>query len=150
LEQAGIFLLKAAECPTRSSHVREGANCRNLKSQKSFPLLDFSKSQQRIGKGGYIEMKISTQFVEKVSFVQKIFTDVEEEYDALLHLMTVTLDWGLEETVAVKNCFVGPVVYLGFGLRHWFAHPRTVSPHGERGFGNWPRSESCDVEGRRA
>jgi len=38
-------------------------------------------------------MEIPTTFVESVSFVQKIFTDVEEEYDALLHLMTLSLDW---------------------------------------------------------
>ena len=37
-------------------------------------------------------MEIPTKFVEKVKFVQTIFTDVETEYDQLLHLMTFTFD----------------------------------------------------------
>ncbi len=37
-------------------------------------------------------MEIPTKFVEKVKFVQTIFTDVETEYDRLLHLMTFTFD----------------------------------------------------------
>ena len=37
-------------------------------------------------------MKIPTKFVEKAKFVQAIFTDVETEYDSLLHLMTLTFD----------------------------------------------------------
>jgi demethylmenaquinone methyltransferase/2-methoxy-6-polyprenyl-1,4-benzoquinol methylase len=37
-------------------------------------------------------MEIPTKFVEKVKFVQTIFTDVETEYDRLLHLMTLTFD----------------------------------------------------------
>jgi demethylmenaquinone methyltransferase/2-methoxy-6-polyprenyl-1,4-benzoquinol methylase len=38
-------------------------------------------------------MKIPTRFVEKAKFVRVIFTDVEREYDALLHLMTFSFDW---------------------------------------------------------
>ncbi len=38
-------------------------------------------------------MKIPTRFVEKAKFVRVIFTDVEREYDALLHLMTLSFDW---------------------------------------------------------
>jgi demethylmenaquinone methyltransferase/2-methoxy-6-polyprenyl-1,4-benzoquinol methylase len=38
-------------------------------------------------------LKIPTKFVEKARFVRVIFTDVEKEYDALLHLMTFGLDW---------------------------------------------------------
>lgn len=38
-------------------------------------------------------MEIPTKFVEKARFVRAIFTDVENEYDALLHLMTLGLDW---------------------------------------------------------
>lgn len=37
-------------------------------------------------------MKIPTRFVEKAKFVRVIFTDVEREYDALLHLMTFSFD----------------------------------------------------------
>jgi demethylmenaquinone methyltransferase/2-methoxy-6-polyprenyl-1,4-benzoquinol methylase len=38
-------------------------------------------------------MEIPTSFVEKARFVRAIFTDVEREYDMLLHLMTLGLDW---------------------------------------------------------
>lgn len=37
--------------------------------------------------------KIPTGFVEKANFVKIIFTDVEKEYNALLHLMTLGMDW---------------------------------------------------------
>ena len=37
-------------------------------------------------------IEIPTKFVEKAKFVQTIFTDVETEYDRLLHLMTFTFD----------------------------------------------------------
>jgi demethylmenaquinone methyltransferase/2-methoxy-6-polyprenyl-1,4-benzoquinol methylase len=39
-----------------------------------------------------MSMEIPTKFVEKVKFVQTIFTDVETEYDRLLHMMTFTFD----------------------------------------------------------
>lgn len=38
-------------------------------------------------------MEIPTRFVEKARFVRVIFTDVEKEYNALLHVMTLGLDW---------------------------------------------------------
>lgn len=38
-------------------------------------------------------MEIPTTFLEKARFVRVIFTDVEREYDILLHLMTLGLDW---------------------------------------------------------
>jgi demethylmenaquinone methyltransferase/2-methoxy-6-polyprenyl-1,4-benzoquinol methylase len=38
-------------------------------------------------------LEIPTKFVEKARFVRVIFTDVEKEYDALLRLMTLGLDW---------------------------------------------------------
>ena len=38
-------------------------------------------------------MEIPTRFVDKARFVKVIFTDVEKEYDALLRLMTLGLDW---------------------------------------------------------
>lgn len=37
-------------------------------------------------------MEIPTKFTDKAKFVLRIFTDVEVEYDSLLHLMTLTLD----------------------------------------------------------
>jgi len=37
-------------------------------------------------------MEIPTKFVDKAKFVLKIFTDVETEYDSLLHLMSLTFD----------------------------------------------------------
>ena len=37
-------------------------------------------------------MEIPTKFIDKAKFVLKIFTDVETEYDFLLHLMSLTLD----------------------------------------------------------
>jgi len=37
-------------------------------------------------------MEIPTRFVDKAKFVLRIFTDVESEYEYLLHLMTLTLD----------------------------------------------------------
>ncbi len=38
------------------------------------------------------KIEIPTKFVDKAKFVLKIFTNVETEYDALLHLMTLTFD----------------------------------------------------------
>jgi demethylmenaquinone methyltransferase/2-methoxy-6-polyprenyl-1,4-benzoquinol methylase len=38
-------------------------------------------------------MEIPTGFVEKSRFVRVIFTDVEREYDVLLHLLTFGMDW---------------------------------------------------------
>ena len=37
-------------------------------------------------------MEIPTKFTDKAKFVLRIFTDVETEYDSLLHLMTLTFD----------------------------------------------------------
>ena len=37
-------------------------------------------------------MEIPTKLVEKAKFIQTIFTDVETEYDRLLHLITSTFD----------------------------------------------------------
>jgi ubiquinone/menaquinone biosynthesis methyltransferase len=38
-------------------------------------------------------MEIPTRLIEKAKFVTVIFTNVEKEYDALLHLMTFGFDW---------------------------------------------------------
>lgn len=37
-------------------------------------------------------MEIPTSFVDKARFVRVIFTDIEKEYDILLHMMTVSFD----------------------------------------------------------
>ena len=39
------------------------------------------------------QMEIPTRFVDKARFVRAIFTDVEREYDILLHMMTLSFDW---------------------------------------------------------
>ncbi len=68
-------------------------------------------------------MEIPTRFVEKVKFVQTIFTDVETEYDRLLHLMTLTfdsawrgrmlskIDFGSEISVLDLACGTGLVTF---------------------------------------
>jgi demethylmenaquinone methyltransferase/2-methoxy-6-polyprenyl-1,4-benzoquinol methylase len=38
-------------------------------------------------------LEIPTKFVEKAKFVKVIFTDVDREYDTLLHLFTLGQDW---------------------------------------------------------
>jgi demethylmenaquinone methyltransferase/2-methoxy-6-polyprenyl-1,4-benzoquinol methylase len=38
-------------------------------------------------------IEIPIEFVGKARFVKAIFTDVEKEYDVLVHLMTLSLDW---------------------------------------------------------
>ncbi len=38
-------------------------------------------------------MEIPTSFLDKAKFVRTIFTDVEKEYDYLLHFMTLGFDW---------------------------------------------------------
>jgi demethylmenaquinone methyltransferase/2-methoxy-6-polyprenyl-1,4-benzoquinol methylase len=38
-------------------------------------------------------MLIPSEFIEKARFVRVIFTDVQREYDALLHTMTLSFDW---------------------------------------------------------
>ena len=50
-------------------------------------------------------MEIPTSFVEKVRFVRVIFTNVEREYDVLLHLMTLGLDWTWRKRLLSKVQF---------------------------------------------
>ena len=57
-------------------------------------------------------MEIPTKFVEKVKFVQTIFTDVETEYDRLLHLMTFTLDSVWRSRMLSKIDFGNEVMVL--------------------------------------
>jgi demethylmenaquinone methyltransferase/2-methoxy-6-polyprenyl-1,4-benzoquinol methylase len=43
--------------------------------------------------------------VDKARFVKAIFTDVENEYDALVHLMTLSLDWVWRRRMFAKMVF---------------------------------------------
>ena len=57
-------------------------------------------------------MEIPTRFVDKAKFVRVIFTDVEKEYDALLHLMTFSFDWVWRRRMFAKMDFSRKVVVL--------------------------------------
>ena len=50
-------------------------------------------------------MEIPTSFVEKARFVGVIFTDVEKEYDALLRLLTLGMDWAWRRRMMSKIRF---------------------------------------------
>ena len=50
--------------------------------------------------------------MEKARFVRAIFTDVEKEYDALLHLMTLGLDWTWRRRMLSKVCVDRPIRVL--------------------------------------
>jgi demethylmenaquinone methyltransferase/2-methoxy-6-polyprenyl-1,4-benzoquinol methylase len=50
-------------------------------------------------------IEIPTKFVDKARFVKAIFTDVENEYDALVHLMTLSLDWVWRRRMFAKMVF---------------------------------------------
>jgi demethylmenaquinone methyltransferase/2-methoxy-6-polyprenyl-1,4-benzoquinol methylase len=52
--------------------------------------------------GEMSKMEIPTKFVDKAKFVLRIFTDVESEYDSLLHIMTLTFDSGWRRTMLSK------------------------------------------------
>lgn len=79
-------------------------------------------------------MEIPTKFVEKARFVRAIFTDVEKEYDALLRVMTLGLDWTWRRRMLSKVCWDRALHILdlacGTGLVT-FAHSRSM---GSRGF----------------
>ena len=57
-------------------------------------------------------MEIPTRFVDKARFVRAIFTDVEREYDALLHLMTLSFDWVWRRRMFAKMDFSGEAMML--------------------------------------
>ncbi len=57
-------------------------------------------------------MEIPTRFVDKARFVRVIFTDVEKEYDALLHLMTFSFDWVWRRRMFAKMDFSREVMVL--------------------------------------
>ncbi len=50
-------------------------------------------------------IEIPTKFVDKAKFVTAIFTDVENEYDVLVHLMTLSLDWVWRRRMFAKMVF---------------------------------------------
>jgi demethylmenaquinone methyltransferase/2-methoxy-6-polyprenyl-1,4-benzoquinol methylase len=57
-------------------------------------------------------MEIPTRFVDKARFVRMIFTDVEREYDALLHLMTLSFDWAWRKRMYAKMNFSREMIVL--------------------------------------
>jgi demethylmenaquinone methyltransferase/2-methoxy-6-polyprenyl-1,4-benzoquinol methylase len=50
-------------------------------------------------------IEIPTRFVDKAKFVRAVFTDVENEYDALVHLMTFSLDWVWRKRMFARMIF---------------------------------------------
>jgi demethylmenaquinone methyltransferase/2-methoxy-6-polyprenyl-1,4-benzoquinol methylase len=55
---------------------------------------------------------IPTKFVDKARFVRAIFTDVENEYDILVHLMTLSLDWVWRRRMFAKMIFSDKIKVL--------------------------------------
>jgi demethylmenaquinone methyltransferase/2-methoxy-6-polyprenyl-1,4-benzoquinol methylase len=58
------------------------------------------------------QMQIPTRFVDKARFVRAIFTNVEKEYDALLHLMTFSFDSAWRRRMFAKIDFSKEAVVL--------------------------------------
>jgi len=58
------------------------------------------------------QIDIPTKFVDKAKFVLGVFTDVEREYDFLLHLMTLTVDGVWRRRMLSKVVCSGEVVLL--------------------------------------
>ena len=57
-------------------------------------------------------MEIPTGFVEKARLVKTIFTNVEREYDALLHTMTLGFDWTWRARMLSRICYDRPICIL--------------------------------------
>jgi demethylmenaquinone methyltransferase/2-methoxy-6-polyprenyl-1,4-benzoquinol methylase len=57
-------------------------------------------------------IEIPTRFVDKARFVRGIFTHVENEYDVLLHLMTLSLDWVWRKRMLATMVFSDKTVVL--------------------------------------
>ncbi len=57
-------------------------------------------------------MEIPTRFIDKAKFVRTIFTNVEREYDVLLHLMTFSFDWAWRRRMFAKIDFSKEAVLL--------------------------------------
>lgn len=78
-------------------------------------------------------MEIPTRFIDKAKFVRAIFTDVEKEYDVLLHLMTFSFDWAWRRRMLAKIDFPKDAVLLdlacGTGLVT-FELQRLIEPCG--------------------
>lgn len=78
-------------------------------------------------------MEIPARFIDKAKFVKLIFTDVEKEYDTLLHLMTLSFDWVWRKRMFAKMDFSQEVAVLdlacGTGLMT-FDLNRLVKPSG--------------------
>ena len=79
------------------------------------------------------QVEIPTRFVDKAIFVRAIFTDVEREYDALLHVMTLSFDWVWRRRLYAKMDFSREIMVLdlacGTGLIT-FDLSRLVRPNG--------------------
>jgi demethylmenaquinone methyltransferase/2-methoxy-6-polyprenyl-1,4-benzoquinol methylase len=58
------------------------------------------------------EMNIPTGFVDKARFVRAVFTDVEREYDALVHMMTLSFDRVWRRRMYSKMNLSGDVLVL--------------------------------------
>ena len=78
-------------------------------------------------------MDIPSKFTDKAKFVLGIFTDVETEYDSLLHLMTLTLDSVWRKRMISKINFSTEVKVLdlacGTGLVTFQVADSTPAPH---------------------
>jgi len=77
-------------------------------------------------------MDIPTTFTDKAKFVLGIFTNVETEYDFLLHLLTLTLDSAWRKRMISKICLSAEVRVLdlacGTGLVTFQVANSTPSP----------------------
>jgi demethylmenaquinone methyltransferase/2-methoxy-6-polyprenyl-1,4-benzoquinol methylase len=58
------------------------------------------------------EIDIPTGFVDKARFVRAVFTDMEREYDALVHMMTLAFDWVWRRRMYSKMDLSGDVLVL--------------------------------------
>jgi demethylmenaquinone methyltransferase/2-methoxy-6-polyprenyl-1,4-benzoquinol methylase len=78
-------------------------------------------------------LEIPTRFVEKARFVGVIFTDVEKEYDALLRLLTLGMDWTWRRRMISRIRFTQGIRTLdlacGTGLVT-YALARLIGPEG--------------------
>jgi ubiquinone/menaquinone biosynthesis C-methylase UbiE len=65
------------------------------------------------------QREIPTMFVGKARLVKGTFTNVEQEYDALPHSMTLSFDWAWKRRVYAKLDLSGEVMTLGLGVRRY-------------------------------
>jgi demethylmenaquinone methyltransferase/2-methoxy-6-polyprenyl-1,4-benzoquinol methylase len=57
-------------------------------------------------------MDIPTGFVDKARFVRAVFTDMQREYDALVHMMTLSFDWVWRRRMYSKMDLSGDVLVM--------------------------------------